>query len=88
MTTSHFKAERIELVGTVARYRYYPDHIAAPTLHGEFEVDSSDWSVRILLHAASDGGTSTLQDKRCVGALVHKLKNAAPPLPLRVYFTA
>lgn len=88
VTTWHFKGVLVDTTDTGARYRFFPDHVMAKDVCGEFEVDTSTWEFRIVEPADAEERGLVSTDKHCVRALVHKLKLAAPELPVEVLFVA
>lgn len=88
MTTWHFKGVLVDTADVRARYRFFPDHVMAEGVCGEFEVDTSTWEFRIIEPANAEEKGLVSTDEHCVRALVHKLKSAAPDLPGEVFFIA
>jgi len=88
MTVFHFKGERLDAQGTKARYRFYPDHVMAPEVTGEFVVDTVSWHHEITVPAGAEEKGLVSMDSQCVAALVRKLQKAAGELPGEVYFIA
>lgn len=84
MTVWHFKGELIDTDGAVATYRFFPDHVMAPTVSGVFSVDLGTFDTRITQPAEAESHGLVSTDQHCVAALTHKIRKAvaatgAPP---------
>jgi hypothetical protein len=88
MTAFHFKGERLGTTGQRLRYRFYPDHVMAPDVTGEFEVDVTDWSYRIVSAAHAEERGLVSKDEHCVQALISKLEKVPGEAPELVFFIA
>ncbi|MAQ18567.1 MAG: hypothetical protein CMN30_27690 [Sandaracinus sp.] len=84
VTVRHHTGEKLEVAGRVARYRFLPEHVEAPEVSGEFTVDLDTWEFAVVVSTR----LGHRADERCVSALVHKLRQAAPEVPARLYFIA
>ena len=76
MTIWHFKGELIHTDGAVATYRFFPDHVMAPTVSGVFIVDLSSFDARISQPAEAELRGLVSTDQHCVSALTSKIRKA------------
>jgi hypothetical protein len=88
MTMWHFKGELIDTDGVVATYRFFPDHVMAPTVSGVFSVDLSTFDARITQPAEAELRGLVSTDQHCVSALANKIRKAvtATGTPPKVEF--
>lgn len=76
MTIWHFKGELIDTDGAVATYRFFPDHVMAPTISGVFSVDLVTFDARITEPAQAELRGLVSTDQHCVSALTNKIRKA------------
>jgi hypothetical protein len=74
MTIWHFKGELVDTDGTVATYRFFPDHVMAPTVWGVFSIDLSTFDARIVQPAEAELRGLVSTDQHCVSALKNKIR--------------
>ena len=84
MTIWHFKGELIDTDGAIATYRFFPDHVMAPTVSGVFSVDLDTFDARITQPAEAELRGLVSTDQHCVSALTNKIRKTvaatgAPP---------
>lgn len=76
MAIWHHKGELLFADSKSATYRFYPDHVMAPTVAGVFRLDLTTFEVAVVepAHAEKNGLGAT--DEHCMAALVHKIRRA------------
>jgi hypothetical protein len=80
MSVFHYKGHLLSVEDSVARYRFYPDFIAASEVFGEFVVDTTSWDHSITVPAGAEEKGLVSMDSHCVASLVGKLRDAGKEL--------